>query len=29
MNYIMESWIVPPEELDNQMAAAGFPGQQP
>ena len=28
-NYIMESWICPPEEVDHQVAAAaGFPGQQ-
>ena len=26
-NYIMESWICPPEEVDQQIAAAGFPGQ--
>ena len=26
-NYIMESWICPPEEVDQQIVAAGFPGQ--
>ncbi len=27
-NYLMESWICPPEELGEVMAASGFPRQQ-